>query len=126
VAVASETALSFHQRADTFYQRLTERRFNALETFNDPVLRGHFRTPDVFFDYYADLAQTLADAHFEKSRPHSVEVQEFVFEDGGHVRVQVRFVGADGRPLRLDRTSVIRRDRWERAEGTWWVTPGKL
>ena len=126
VAVSEESALSFQRRIDAFYRRLTQRRFNTLETFNDPVLRDRFRSPDLFFDYYAELAHTLADAHFERSRPNRVEIQQFVFEPGGVAQVQVRFRGDDGRPLRPGGVSVIRRDRWEWIDGHWWITPGKL
>ena len=126
IAVSPETALSFHRRIEAFYQRLTQRRFNALETFNDPVLRDYFHSRDLFFDYYAGLAESLAEAHFEKSRPRRFEVQEFLFEGGDRARVQVRFVGGDRRPLRPGTVTLIRRDRWELAEGGWWITPGKL
>lgn len=126
VAVGPETALAFHRRAEAFYRRLIQRRFNTIETFNDSVLREHFASVDLFFDYYADLAQSLADAHFEKSRPLEVEVEEFLFEDRERARVQLRFVGADDRPLRPGKTTLVREDRWERSEGTWWITPGKL
>lgn len=126
VAVEAETALAFQQRADDFYQHLVLRRFNTLETFNDPTLREHFRSLDLFFDYYADLAQALSDAHFEKSRPLSAVLEEFLFETPESVRVQVRFRGYDGRPLRPGKVELIRRDRWELADGTWWLVPGKL
>lgn len=126
VAVAPETALSFHGRANDFYQRLIQRRFNTLETFNDLVLREHFETLDSFFDYYADLAEKFHQANFDKSRPNTVVVEEFVFEDPGRVRVQIRFIGDDDRPLRPDRTQLIRRDLWERKNGSWWVRPAKL
>jgi hypothetical protein len=125
VAVPAETALQFHQRAEGFYSRLLQRRFNTLDTFSDPVLREHFSTEDLFFDYYADLAQDLAEAHFEKSRPHEVQILEFLFDDPDHVQVQVRFEGRDGRPLRPDFTAVIRRDRWVRTDQTWWLVPGR-
>ncbi len=126
VSVSAESALSFQRRIDAFYRRLSQRRFNALETFNDPVLRDYFRSMDLFFDYYADLAHTLAEAHFEKSRPNRVEIQEFVFEHGEAAQVRVRFRGDDRRPLRPGAVSVVRRDRWERVEGSWWIAPGKL
>ena len=126
VAMEPVEVLSFHQRAETFYGRIVKRRFNTLETFNDPILRRHFQSADLFFDYYAGLAETLDAAHFEKSRPLSVEVQEFIFEDPSRVRVQLRFTGHDDRPLRPDRTHVIRLDLWERADNAWWITPGKL
>jgi hypothetical protein len=126
VAVGGATALAFNERAQAFYERLIRRRFNALETFNDPFLRQHFRTLDRFFDYYASLATELDDANFEKSRPRGVAVEEFVFESPTHVRVQVRFTGDDDRPLRPNRVSLVRLDRWERTENAWWVTPGKL
>ena len=127
VAMGPATVLSFHDRADAFYQRLIKRRFNALETFNDPFLRQHFRTTDQFFDYYAGLATQLDEANFIRSRPTSVAVEEFVFETPTSVRVQVRFTGKDDRPLRgLADVSLVRLDRWERAEEDWWVTPGRL
>jgi hypothetical protein len=126
VAVRAETALGFQERVQAFYEHLTRRRFNALETFNDPLLRQHFRSIDLFFDYYADLATALDDANFEKSRPTRVTVEEFVFESETRVRVQVRFVGEDDRPLRPNEVALIRLDRWNRADESWWVEPGKL
>jgi hypothetical protein len=126
VAVDADTAIAFQQRAEVFYQRLIQRRFNTLETFNDHVLREHFRSRDLFYDYYADLAQNLSEAHFEKSRPLRVQVQEFLFDSPEEARIQVRFVGDDGRPLRPGRVALIRRDRWERVDGGWWLVPGKL
>lgn len=125
IPVPSETAFGFQHRAQGFYQRLLLRRFNTIETFSDPVLREHFTSEDLFFDYYADLAQDLADAHFEKSRPHGVEILEFLFDDLDHVQVQVRFQGHDGRPLRPDDTALVRRDRWVRADRTWWLVPSR-
>jgi hypothetical protein len=126
VGVAGEYAINFMQRAETFYERLIRRRFNTLETFNDGVLRDYFQTPDAFFDYYAELAQTLHEANFERSRPLAVEVEEFLFENRFRARVQVRFLGEDDRPLRPGKTALIRLDRWERVEGRWWIKPGKL
>jgi hypothetical protein len=126
VAVRPATALSFHARAEAFYERLILRRFNALETFNDPFLREHFRSEDRFFDYYAALAQALDEADFEKSRPTLVEVEEFLFETPTSARVLVRFKGEDDRPLRFDATYLVRLDRWERDEESWWISPGKL
>jgi hypothetical protein len=125
-SVDAQTALAFYERAEAFYLHLAQRRFNTLETFNDATLRQHFASEDLFFDYYADLAQSFADAHFERSRPESVEIEEFVFEHAGHVRVLVRFTGRDGRPLRPGSSSVVREDRWETSGETWWIVPGKL
>jgi hypothetical protein len=121
-----DVVLGFHARAEAFYARLAKRRLNALETFNDAFLREHFRTRDAFFDYYADLAHHLDLAHFEKSRPSGVEIEEFVFETASLAWVQVRFRGDDDRPLRPDATSLVRRDRWELGDGSWWIVPGKL
>ena len=101
-------------------------RVNTLETFNDPVLRRYFRSEDLFFDYYAELAQSLADAHFEKSRPFAIEVQEMVFESTARAHVQVLFRGFDNRPLRPNRVSLVRRDRWQYEQEAWWIAPGKL
>lgn len=126
VGVAGDWAIQFFERADTFYEHLIRRRFNTLETFNDRVLRNHFQTPDAFIDYYAELAQTLHEAHFERTRPLEIEVEEFLFENRFVAQVQVRFLGEDSRPLRPGTTELIRLDHWERVEGQWWIKPRKL
>lgn len=126
VGLEGDSVLGFYQRAESFYRRLILRRVNALETFHDPVLRGHFETQDAFFDYYAALSLALDDANFEKSRPDSVEVEEFLFESETRAWVQVRFRGRDDRPLRPTRTSLVRRDLWQRADERWWVVPGRM
>ena len=127
VAVGPATALAFQTRAEAFYGRLVRRRFNALETFNDPFLKDHFQSVDRFLDYYASLATDLDDANFDKSRPKEVAVQEFVFASSTEVRVLVLFTGRDDRPLRgVANVKLLRLDRWERAEDQWWVMPGKL
>jgi hypothetical protein len=126
VPVSPDASLSFYVQAEAFYHRLIQRRFNTLETFNDPLLRDKFRTENRFFDYYADLADGLNVANFERSRPIRIDIQGFIFESPLLVRVQVRFVGEDDRPLRPNKTSLVRLDRWERADGRWWVAPEKL
>jgi hypothetical protein len=126
VAPGADAVLGFYARAESFYARLAQRRLNALETFNDAFLREHFHTKDAFYDYYADLAHQLDLAHFEKSRPSGVEILELVFETDALAWVQVRFLGADDRPLRPDSTALVRRDRWELADESWWLVPGKL
>ncbi len=118
--------LAFRQRIHAFYQRLVRRRFNTLETFNDPVLRDTFRSLDLFFDYYADFAQALSGAHFEKSRPNVAVVLDFTFDSAQQARVLVRFSGKDGRPLRFGTVYLDRTDRWERADDRWWVAPEQL
>jgi hypothetical protein len=125
VAVASQTALGLQRRAQGFYLRLQNRRFNSLETYHDFIMRGHFQTPELFLDYYADLAEGLVDAHFERGSPIEVEIEQYLFEDGQSARVQVRFVGGDDRPLRPGRVSLIRVDRWRFVDGNWWIEPEK-
>jgi hypothetical protein len=127
VQVAEGPAVvDFYQRASTFYGRLAHRRFNVVGTYRDEVLREFFRTDRAFSDYYADFAQDLADAHFERRRPKLLDVVEFAFEGPGEAQVQVRIVGDDGRPLRIGEVVYQREDRWERVGGTWWIVPGKL
>ncbi len=126
VAVSPELAFGLRRRAEGFYLRLAHRRFDTLETYNDFIMRDHFASLDLFFDYYADLAEDLADADFERSRPTDVDVLEFAFEDPKTAHVLVRFHGNDGRPLRPGSVELVRTDRWEWSEGTWWVRPGKL
>ena len=108
-----------------FYLRLAHRRFDTLETYNDFIMRDHFASLDLFFDYYADLAEDLAAPHFERSRPTGVEVLEFLFEDAQDRTGARALRGDDGRPLRPGSVELVRTDRWELADGTWWVRPGK-
>ena len=126
VAVAPEVALALRHRVDGFYLRLAHRRFDTLETYNDFIMRDHFASLDLFFDYYADLAEDLALARFDRSRPTGIEVLEFLFEDAKTAQVLVRFMGDDGRPLRPGSVELVRTDRWEFSEGTWWLRPGKV
>lgn len=122
----SELVLDFQQRASTFYGRLAQRRFNVVSTYQDEVLRDHFQSDEDFADWYADLAQALADAHFERNRPLALEVLEFAVDEPGRARVRVRARGDDGRPLRPGATVTEREDRWERVGGRWWIVPGRL
>lgn len=126
VAVASQTALGLQRRAQGFYLRLQNRRFNSLETYHDFIMRGHFQTPELFLDYYAELAESLTEAHFERGRPIEVEIEQYLFEDADSARVQVRYVGGDDRPLRPGLVSLVRVDRWQFADGNWWIQPEKV
>lgn len=121
-----DAVLDFHLRAASFYARLAYRRFNVIGTYRDEFLREFFRTEGAFSDYYADFAQDLEDAHFDRNRPQSLDLVEFAFEGPGEASVQVRIAGEDGRPLRPGGVSYLRQDRWERVGGTWWIVPGKL
>jgi hypothetical protein len=124
--VDGPAVVEFHRRAATFYGRLAQRRFNVIATFRDELLRDYFRTDRAFSDYYADFAQELDDAHFERNVPALLEVLEFRFEGPGDARVRVRIEGKNGLPLRVGDVDVEREDRWERVGGTWWIVPGKL
>lgn len=126
VSAPPERVLALRRRAEGFYLRLAHRRFDTLETYSDAIMRDHFASPDLFFDYYADLAEALHVAHFERSRPLGVELLDFVFEDEVTARVRVRFRGEDGRPLRPGSAELLRSDRWEWAAETWRIRPGKL
>jgi hypothetical protein len=126
VAVDPEVALALRRRVEGFYLRLAHRRFDTLETYNDFIMRDHFASLDLFFDYYADLSEDLVLANFERSRPTDVSVLEFLFETPETAHVLVRFRGNDGRPLRPGTTELVRLDRWEWADGAWRVRPGKL
>lgn len=125
--LTSGAVADFHTRAETFYRRLALRRINTFGTYKDLNLRSYFQTEQAFSDYYADLAQVLTEAHFEKNRPLTVEVQEFLFDGPGRARVRVRLTGDDAQPLHYFQTQIVERyDRWERADGEWWLVPGKL
>jgi hypothetical protein len=124
--VDGPAVVEFHRRAATFYGRLAQRRFNVIATFHDQVLRDYFRTDRAFSDYYADFAQELEDAHFERNEPTVLDVFEFRFEGPGDARVRVRLAGRNGLPLRFWGVDLDREDHWERVGGTWWIVPGQL
>ena len=44
----------------------------------------------------------------------------------GGVRIEVLFVGENGKPLRWWRTRIGRLDQWQLSDGRWWIVPGKL
>ena len=108
------------------HAQLARRRFNTRATYKDARLRSFFRDEDAFADYYAALASALAEADFERNRPLRLDVVEFAFEEPDRARVAVRLVGDDARPLRWGERRLEREDRWERIDGRWWLTPGKL
>jgi hypothetical protein len=124
--VEGPAILEFHRRASTFYGRLSQRRFNVIASFRDQVLRDYFRTDRSFSDYYADFAEDLEQAHFERNVPTMLDVLEFRFEGPGQARVRVRIDGRNGLPLRVGTVQLEREDVWERVGGTWWIVPGKL
>jgi hypothetical protein len=123
--VASDEVVDFYTRASQFYQRLEGRRFNSVASFRDAGLREYFESEQSFTDYYADLADDLATANFERSVPLATSVDEFAVEGPGRAKVSVRVAGRDGRPLRFWSTTVRREDRWERRSGRWWIVPGR-
>jgi len=126
VVADTEFVVAFHERAQSFYGQLAHRRFNDISTYRDEQLRDYFRSERAFSDYYAGLAQALADAHFERNRPLSLDVVEFRVSGPGEAEVITRMVGENGQPLRPGSTTIERTDRWERLQGTWWIIPGKL
>ena len=109
-----------------FYGRVSNRRFNSIYTFHDPALREFFRTPEAFADYYADFAQDLMLAHFDYNRPIAFEILGLDRVEPESVRVGVLLRGANNQPLRFWGTSLTRSDRWQYADGHWWIIPGKL
>ena len=124
--VDSRGITSFYERASAFYDRMARRRFNTLATYEDTTLRRYFQDDASFSDYYADLANHLAEAHFEKNRALELTVEEVLVDGPGRARVKVRIVGENALPLRIRRVILDREDRWERVGGEWWVVPGKL
>lgn len=123
--VNSTEVADFYARATEFYRRLQGRRFNSVASFRDAGLREYFGNEQSFSDYYADLADDLATASFERSVPLQTEVQEFLVDAPGRARVKVRIVGENGKPLRFWATAMDREDRWERRDGRWWIIPGR-
>ncbi len=127
--------LASAQRADTwdverlarvFYTRIVNRRFNSIATFHDPALRELFASPEAFADYFAAFADALDSAHFEALRPEAAALERISVLDPDAVLVTVRFRGQNSLPLRWWSVELARTDRWERADGRWWIIPGKL
>lgn len=126
VVAEADPVVDFYARAQAFYERLAQRRFNDITTYRDEQLRDYFRSEAAFSDYYAGLAQALVDGHFERNRPNRLRVVEFRLSGPGQAEVVTRMVGEDGRPLRPGDIAIERVDRWERLQGRWWIIPGKL
>lgn len=114
--------------AGLFYERVANRRFNSIATFQDPALHEFFLSSEAFADYYADLVERLETAHFDAVRPERVRIRSLAPdpEDPTRVRIVVHFVGQDGRPLRFWRTDLVRTDQWREVGGRWWIIPEKL
>ena len=123
--VEDAAVLEFYTRASAFYGRLSRRRFDSIETYQDEALRDFFGSEPAYADYYADLTSALVEAHFAQNRPLSLEVVELRLEGPGRARVETRFVGEDGRPLRPGTVRLDRSDRWERVDGSWRIVPGR-
>lgn len=124
--VTDAAVVDFQVRAQAFYDRFTNRRVNTLATYQDGALRGYFRSEQDFADYYANLAQALVEAHFERNEPIHAEVEEFLVDGPGRARVRFRMVGENGLPLRFWSTSLDQEDLWERHDGGWRIIPGRL
>jgi hypothetical protein len=112
--------------SEIFYQRMVDRRFNSKATYDDPGLREFFRSAESFSDYYAALAEALELTYFESHRPRVINLLGMKREGLNAVRVRVYMRGRNRLPLRFWATSVVREDRWEYAQGRWWVIPGKV
>ena len=123
--VEDTAVVEFYNRASAFYDRLARRRFDSIETYQDDALRDCFGSEADYADYYADLTSALVAAHFAQNRPVSLEVIELRLEGPGRARVETRFVGEDGRPLRPGTVRIDRSDRWERVDGSWRIVPGR-
>ena len=112
--------------ARVFYVRLINRRFNSIATFHDPALRELFGSDEAFADYFAAMAEALTVANFEALRPTSVELTRLDVPERGVVVVTVRMTGQNSLPLRWWRVGLERTDRWQFADGRWYIIPGKL
>ena len=121
-----EPVLAFASRIGPFYARLERTRLDALSTFEDVELRRFFADERDFMDYYASLAAQVRAAHFRRSQPLEVEIREFHFPQGGQALVDVRLSGRHERALRFWSIEILRTDTWERVDGTWFLSPGKL
>jgi hypothetical protein len=112
--------------ARIFYDRVSNRRFNSIATFQDPGLHEFFDSEESFADYFAELVQHLTDAYFEQVRANVVTIESLEQVDPDLVLVTVTFEGENGRPLRWWDVRLTRVDRWKRTDGHWWIVPGKV
>jgi len=109
-----------------FYERIANRRFNSIATFQDPALREFFPSEEAFADYFANFVQALTDAHFERNRATKMRIEDICIEPAGDALVRIRFWGDNSQPLRWWRVQLVRVDRWQTADDAWWIVPGKL
>ena len=58
---------NFQVRASSFYESLTNRRFNSIITYQDESLRSYFRDAEEFDSYYSALTFSLQGAFFFKN-----------------------------------------------------------
>ncbi|MCG8591940.1 MAG: hypothetical protein MJE66_21810 [Proteobacteria bacterium] len=112
--------------AEIFYDRMSNRRFNTIASFQDPGLREFFRSTEAWSDYFADLSGELETARFEANRPTFVTIEGIALEEDAAATLRVKFTGENGRPLRWWSSNIVREDRWLYSEGRWWIIPGKV
>ena len=125
--VESADVTDFYARATEFYDRLEGRRFNSVASFRDAGLREYFESDQSFTDYYADLADDLATANFERSVPLDAEVRGVPRRRARSRPRQDRTIDGRGRPaapvlVHLDSSGRI---AGSGAPGSWWIVPGK-
>lgn len=109
-----------------FYERIASRRFNSLATFEDPSIRQFFPTLAAYSDYYAALVDALDWANIRYNRPTRIDLLGIEVDEGGSLRLSLRFVGRNDLPLRWWNSSLLRTDEWSWRDGRWWVVPGKV
>lgn len=121
-----EGAASLIPLSEIFYSRIISRRFNSRATFEDPSVREFFPSVAAYSDYYAALVDALDRAFIEFNRPTTVELLEINRTDRGSIRLELRFVGEDDRPLRGWKAALVHEDEWVWRDRRWWIVPGKV
>ena len=90
------------------------------------MLRSFFASEDEFAAYYASLASQLRRAQFRNCVLDRVSIVEFRFEGDDVAQVDLMLFGRHERALRFGELELERHDVWQRRDGNWLVTPGKI
>ena len=118
--------ISFAQRLQAFYGSIQNIPLDVRLTYDSSVLRTFFASDEEFAAYYASIAAQLRRAQFRNCTLERVSIVEFRFEKDDVAQVDLMLFGRHERTLRFGELELQRVDVWERRNGNWVVTPGKI
>lgn len=127
VLVSDAEAAAFSARIEKFYSALEGVPLDALVTYQSPVLRDCFTSPEAFSDYFSALATAARQEYFRYTTARRVKINEFNFESPQEATVWASFISVNQRALRFWSIQFDRIDTWARGDdGVWRIVPAKL